>query len=300
VLALTALRPRIIVFSHVGLARLGLVARCALPGVRVVTVIHGVEVWRPLPWLKRLSVQASTAVWSPSEHSRRMLHQWSDIALDRIRVLPWALRREDQARFAMRAEIQPEARTAPDGFKLLGVARLDAAEVASYRGKGIDDTLRCLPLVRAPGLRPTFDVVGDGTDRPRLESLTGQLDLSASVRFLGTVDDQQLARAYKECDVFVLPSATEGFGMVFLEAMAATKPVVAARAGGAEEVVLHGRTGLLVKLGDTVELADSLTRLAADNTWRRQLGEAGRRRFETHFTFDRFVGRVGSLLEDLR
>ena len=120
---------------------------------------------------------------------------------------------------------------------------------------------------------------------------------SDSVVFTGHVPQEQLAQCYAACDIFALPSDQEGFGIVYLEAMAHGKPVVASRAGGAPEVVVDAETGLLVEHGNRPALAAALADLLAHRERRQQLGEAGRRRLEENFTFEHFRQRLTRLLE---
>jgi len=113
--------------------------------------------------------------------------------------------------------------------------------------------------------------------------------LASRVRFLGPVDDEQLAALYARCDVLVVPSRYESFGLMLLEAMMFEKPVVAADVGGMREIVLDGETGLLVTPDDPVALGAALERLLADPELRRRLGVAGRRRYEELYSRERMV-----------
>jgi glycosyltransferase involved in cell wall biosynthesis len=112
---------------------------------------------------------------------------------------------------------------------------------------------------RIPELR--FRVVGGGPQAPALFRLWRELRLEPIVRWMGELPRHELAREYNRADVFCLPSAQEGFGIVFLEAMAAGKPIVAARAAAIPEVVKHG---LLVDPDDFEALADGIWRLWRD------------------------------------
>ena len=114
--------------------------------------------------------------------------------------------------------------------------------------------------------------------------------------FLGSVDEATLHECYRSCDIFVLPSAQEGFGIVFLEAMRYRKPTVGARYGGIPEVVLDGITGLLVDYGDEVALAEAVTSLCKDPELRQRFGDAGYERLELNFTLDQFKERLSDIL----
>ena len=131
-------------------------------------------------------------------------------------------------------------------------------------------------LLRAAALLPDIEIriVGGGPQSARLHRLAASLGLGGRVRWLGTVSQEALAREYNSCDAFCLPSVQEGFGIVFLEAMAAGKPIVAARAAAVPEVV---RQGELVEPESAEALAAGLERLRASPDLRAALGEAGRR-----------------------
>jgi glycosyltransferase involved in cell wall biosynthesis len=95
-----------------------------------------------------------------------------------------------------------------------------------------------------------------------------------------------------DTDIFVLPSWSEGFPLVILEAMAAGCPVISTRVGAIPEVVLDGVTGILVEKQNPQQLAQAMITLIENPDLRRQMGQAGRKRFEEHFTFDRCIDRM--------
>jgi glycosyltransferase involved in cell wall biosynthesis len=128
-----------------------------------------------------------------------------------------------------------------------------------------------------------FLVVGDGPLREELTDLTRQLGLEQRVHFLGHRAD---ARALIELlAVLVVPSFTEGSPLIILETMAAGVPVVASAVGGIPDQVRHGKEGLLVAPGDPGALGDALLRLLRDPAYARSLGEAGRERAASEFSY---------------
>jgi rhamnosyl/mannosyltransferase len=162
--------------------------------------------------------------------------------------------------------------------------------------KGVDILLRALE--RVPDLR--LDIVGAGPEMPRLKTLTQALALADRVRFFGEYPDEDLPRRMAEADFLVLPSVTvdEMFGLVVLEAMAAGRPVItSAVPTGVREVNVPGETGLEVPVHDVRSLAEALDTLAHDPFKREQMGEAGRRRVEKHFTRELMAERHLALYE---
>jgi glycosyltransferase involved in cell wall biosynthesis len=128
---------------------------------------------------------------------------------------------------------------------------------------------------RVPDLQ--VRIVGGGREAASLHRLWRELRLESTVHWVGDAGASELAAEYNRADVFCLPSVQEGFGIVFLEAMAAGKPVVAARAAAVPEVVRHG---LLVEPENAEALAEAIERLYQDRELRTSLAEAGRRDVE--------------------
>lgn len=184
------------------------------------------------------------------------------------------------------------------GTRILFVGRLETR-------KGIDTLLEAAPKLLAKHGDAVLDIVGDDTI-PRADGTTYKDEflkralapsLRDRIRFHGRVDEDRLRAFYRDCDIFVAPSRYESFGLVFLEAMVFGKPVVAGNAGGAPEVVTHGKTGLLVAPGDAEALHAALDRLVSDPTLRAGMGEAARQDYEARFTDRVMVRDVIAALE---
>jgi glycogen(starch) synthase len=131
-----------------------------------------------------------------------------------------------------------------------------------------------------------FVIAGEGPLKNQLLSNLATANLSGNFKFLGNVKEDMLPAVYNCADVFALPSIQEGQGIVLLEAQASAKPVVAFDVGGVNEAVRNGETGLLVKRGDTGELADALLKLLSDKALREKMGANGRRFVTENFTWD--------------
>lgn len=130
-------------------------------------------------------------------------------------------------------------------------------------------------------------IVGDGKLGSDLTNLAFQLGIKDRVHFLGFRADA--ANLIAEFDIFVLPSLFEGFGLVLLEAMAASKPIVATRISAIPEIVVDGETGLLVPPRDPQALAEAVLKLIANPDLAFNLGRCGRRLLEQRFTVEKMV-----------
>jgi glycosyltransferase involved in cell wall biosynthesis len=168
---------------------------------------------------------------------------------------------------------QPIAPPPRDKFIVLSVCRF-------YPRKRLPVLLAAADRLRSriPGLE--VRIVGGGPEEAHLQAICRQRNLEDIVVWRHNISGEELAREYGQCHLFCLPSVQEGFGIVFLEAMANGKPIVAARAGAAPEVVRHG---LLAEPDNDQELADAIERLYRDPLLRESLGNAARefvRRFD--------------------
>jgi glycosyltransferase involved in cell wall biosynthesis len=130
-----------------------------------------------------------------------------------------------------------------------------------------------------------------------LPQLIAQLGLQDSVTLTGEVADAM--PFIEQLDILVNASDPEPFGIVLLEAMAAAVPVVAVDSGGPADIVEHGRTGMLARSGDPADLANALEPLLGSQALRRELGEAGRRRFMRDYTDEAVRNRFFTALEDI-
>jgi glycosyltransferase involved in cell wall biosynthesis len=140
-------------------------------------------------------------------------------------------------------------------------------------------------------------ILGDGKQRRELEGLSYRLALNGNVTFLGYREDaREILNLF---DIFVLSSLWEGLPLVVLEAMAASKPVVATRVPGTAEAVVEGETGLLLPLRDSKGLAESIKMLLADQGLAQEMGKAGRRRINKYFGAERMVDETERLYVDL-
>lgn len=278
--------PQLVLVGHVNLAPLGW-ALARLARAPMVTFIHGIDAWSPLPRTRRLALQRSTRVIAVSRYTATQATQSNTLDPDRLRVLYNCL--------DPRLNLTSPRPSDDDTLSLLTVARMSLAE----QYKGHDVVLHAMPelLRRFPGLR--YDIVGDGDARPGLQALAQQLGVASAVRFHGIVSEAALRSHYAQASLFTLPSRAEGFGLVFLEAMVHGLPIVAGNLDATPEVVVHGETGLLVDPTSSTQIADAIATLLADPLRRQAMGIAAQRRVEEHFSFSLFQQHLLAILAEL-
>jgi glycosyltransferase involved in cell wall biosynthesis len=159
--------------------------------------------------------------------------------------------------------------------------------------KGLDTAVRA--LAELPGA--TLLVLGEGPDRGELESLASSLGVRDRLVLPGRVGN--VAELYGRADLLVHPARWEGFGLAMLEAMLAARPVVAARAGSAPELVEDGRTGVLVPVDDVDALVSAVSGLLADPPRAALLGRAGLERARREFSVARMAERTIATYESV-
>jgi len=281
-------RIDLLLVGHVNYVPLALLLRRLQPELRYGLLIYGVEVWTRLSLARRRALQQADFVVSISEYTKQQAVEVNGALEDRIHLLPNALD-SDAEGYASTLARRPSS----IGVRLLTVCRLDKSE----KYKGVDKVIEALPAVAAQVPDVRCFIIGSGTDVERHKELAKEFGVADRVHFLGFVDDVVLHEQYQMCDVFVMPSAGEGFGFVFLEAMQHGKAVVAADSGGAPEVVRDDVTGVLVQYGDVPQLAEELIRLCLDPELRARMGRAGYERLQTHFSFPRFKETLSGILK---
>jgi glycosyltransferase involved in cell wall biosynthesis len=217
---------------------------------------------------ERLNAHQADRIVVPSAYSAGVASRVYGAPPAKLTVIPepidlseWRVRLE---RATKRSSVRPT---------VLCVARM-------YPRKRLGDLLHAAVRLRARVPDVEIRIVGRGPEFSRLRALAARLDLAGTVVFLGDVIARDLAVEYGNAHCFCLPSVQEGFGIVFVEAMAAGLPVVACRAAAVPEVVEHGRTGILVSPERPDELAEALERVLKEEDLRRELGAAGTKRVE--------------------
>jgi phosphatidyl-myo-inositol dimannoside synthase len=286
-------KPRFVLAAHPNLAVVAQLFRWFSPLTKVIVMCHGIEIWRRMPVYRRRALLSANIIVATSRYNVQKLTELQEVPVQKICVLPWPLS-PSMLRLADSAIKLRLPDNFPSGRVILTVGRW----VASERYKGADELIRAVAELRPsfPDLR--LALVGGGDDLPRLRRLAVGLTVSDEVRFLENLPAEQLAACYAGCEIFALPSTGEGFGLVFLEAMAFRKPLVGASAGGSIDLLQDGENGLVVPGRDPLALGKALSRLLRDAPLGAELGRRGGEIVRRKYRFDVFErGLEGILLE---
>jgi glycosyltransferase involved in cell wall biosynthesis len=280
--------PRVrLIFDHLGPARTQAYVPEGLRGPYLL-YLHGRECWRPLRLDQRRALTNASIRLANSNYSVLRARHYSPW-LSNVDILPPAVETHESGGMVDHA-LQGKFGA---GYLLI-VSRL-----SSTYDKGHDLLLAAMPHILKTYPQARLVIVGDGEDRQRIERLANAYSLGKHVWFTGFLHGATLKEIYDGCSIFVMPSQTESFGIVYLEAMRARKPCVALRGSGAEEIVDHEKTGLLIEDRDPEQLACALVRLLTQPQLSEQLGEAGYEHWQKRFSYDVFQSRFIEHLDRL-
>ncbi len=291
---LSIFRTDFVVCGHVNLAPICLTLKKLL-GVNYVVIVHGIEVWNLKSGLLKKSLAGATNLFSVSRFTRDRLEAQLPAMKGKIKLLPDTV---DGSHFAPQPKsAELLSRYGLQGWQtLLTVGRLSLAD--NY--KGYDAVMRALPdLLRVkPNIK--YLLVGKGDALASLKTLARELGIAANVIFTGFVPDDELVDYYNLCDAFIMPSKGEGFGIVFLEAMACGKPVIAGNGDGARDPLMDGKLGIPVDPDNQQEVAQALLRLLDEqNAEPLRNPDYLRQTVIENFGIERFRQRVIELFREL-
>ncbi len=285
---------RIVLAAHPNLAEPAALAKRFFPRIRTVVVTHGIEVWQPLSAARRKALLAADRVLAPSVYTAQMLAEVQGVPNEKILRLAWPL---DPAFLSLADD--PSSLLLPSHFPLGSTILTVGRWAASEKYKGADQLIRCMPGLRASFPSLSLVVVGNGDDLPRLKKIAADLGAGESVCFLEGLSRRQVAACYARCDVFALPSTGEGFGFVFLEAMAFGKPVIGVAKGGSIDLIRDGINGFLLEPENLPALAQTLERLLRDPSLRAQLGRHGAQIVRSDYSIEAFERNLDAILAPL-
>ncbi len=291
--------PYQIVHTHTSKA--GFVGRLAarLAGVPVIVhTAHGfafheqspAPVRRIYTALERLAARWCDRVISVSEFHRTWAIELGMCTPEQIMAIPNGITDISRSRAVALPELRREMGARPDDLLVLSMARLAS-------DKGLDHLIEAAAILPPTARRIQIVIAGDGPDRERLERLAGSLRVTDRVKFLGFRED--VPDLLAASDMVVLPSLREGLSIAMLEAMAASKPIVATNIGSQKEVAAHADIARLVQPADARELSDAIVRMATDQELMARLGANARIVYESHYTEHKMLHTYRQLYFDL-
>jgi phosphatidylinositol alpha-1,6-mannosyltransferase len=284
-------RPSWMMFSHIGLTR---AQKGIPPGLRrpYGVFLHGVEAWNRLSATDRSMLRgASLRVANTKYTACRVMQANPEIGT--VEACQLALTTASPGGTPLPDDQLPPAIADSRNNIVLMVGGLRANQ--AY--KGHDQVIQAWPAVVAGAPGAHLVIAGDGDDRLRLEVLARESGAGGTITFTGFASDALLAACYDRASLFVMPSRGEGFGLVYVEAMAHGVPCIGSRHDAAGDVIVDGKTGMLVEQDDIAAIARAIVSLLRDPERRRAMGDAARSRVRAEFTTTAFRARLNAILD---
>ena len=273
-------RDTIVFYGHINITPFAIILFLLRINTKSYFIIHGIDVWHRFSGFYRLFLKKFNYL-SVSNYTKKEFSEKNNINLDRISIFPNCIDITNVTNLNPYNE---------NFFNLLTVSRLNPNE----RYKGIDSLIKTIPFLikKIPNFKIT--VIGKGEDKQRLIQIANELNILNYIEFKGYVDD--IESYYEHCDVFALPSNGEGFGIVYLEAMKYSKPVIASNSGGSRDVVIDNKTGKLCNYNDINCLANTLIDVFQNENKYLKIGKSGNDHLMRNFTFEKYKKNLENIL----
>ena len=249
-------KPCLIIASHLNFTVAAYWLK-RLIGIPYWTNAYGLEAWDIKQPIIQKALQHADRILSISGYTRDRLLKEQNIDPSKISLLPCTF---DASNFKIAPKpvyLLEKYHLKPEQPVILTVSRLATVE----RYKGYDQILEALPQIRQAIPDVHYIIAGKGDDRTRIERLIAQLELQDYVTLAGFVPDEELCDYYNLCDLFAMPSKREGFGIVYLEALACGKPTLGGNQDGAIDALCHGELGALVDPDDVKAIAQTIIQI---------------------------------------
>jgi len=252
-------KPDVIIISHINLALIGLLAKAMNPKCQVWLIAHGIEVWRPLSVLKNIFLKRCDKVICVSNFTKQQMisrHQTDPLicevlnnAVDSFIKLP--------VTFTKPAQLLKRYNLTTDAPVIFTLTRLASTE----QYKGHDQVIKVIGCLKTkfPGIKYILGGLHDHKEEIRIRKLITDAKVEAQVILTGFIEEAEIADHFLLADLFVLPSKKEGFGIVFIEALACGLPVVCGNADGSIDAICNGKLGKAVNADDPVELENAIS-----------------------------------------
>jgi phosphatidylinositol alpha-1,6-mannosyltransferase len=280
-------RPTFVICGHVNVTPLALILKIVLRK-NYATIAHGIEVWDIKSWKRRKGLSGSKFIMSVSNYTKERIKASLGNDHSHIIILPDTV---DGKRF--RPQPRPQYLIDRYGIQdcktILSITRLEKSE--GY--KGYDKVIKVLSGVIREVPHVKYILGGSGDDLPRIRNLISQMGLEGKVILAGFIPEEELVDHYNVCDIFVLPSKKEGFGIVFLEALACGVPVIAGSKDGSVDALLNGEVGTLVDPDNLEEIEQAVVNVLKGTVDKRLLeSKYLRQRVLEEYGFDKFEKKV--------
>ena len=281
-----------LIIGHINLAVIGVLYKFFMPNKKLTVICHGIEVFEPVSGLKKKVLQKADRILAVSSFTRQKLIDLQHVQQEKIIVFPNTLDPHFQltTHFSKPAYLQQRYGINEQEKVIFTLTRLNSEE--GY--KGYDKLISILPQLMQEGLQVKYILAGkaDATEAKRMQELIRTLNLEQHVIMPGFIADAEVNDHYLLSDVFVMPSKGEGFGIVFLEAMACGLPVIAGNKDGSTEALQFGELGTLIDPDDQEQLKAAIKNVLQQKKESTQLQQL----MLSYFSFEKYKERLQTIL----
>lgn len=258
-----------------------------------ILIIHGIDAWKPLKWIEKKALGKVDEVWSVSHFTKNEFLKFNPEYSKSIEIIPNQL----PANFRVMPLNEMIEKHNQSKLIILTVTRLVKGD---EKRKHVLNILPALKKVVEQGIDLEWHIVTSGNDvDDHRNKITADPIIKNLTHFHLAVDDDELRALYRKSHWFILPSEKEGFGIVFLEAMANGCLVIGGNAGGTPDVIKHNENGFLVDFHSSEQLSDQVYQIIKE-TNETQIKEIMNKNIETifHFSSDEITKKIESRLSD--
>jgi len=291
----SAFRTDVLILGHSNLLLIGLLAKILNPRCRMILIAHGIETWRKFSFIEQLAIKRCELILAVSTYTKNQIVLRNGIDAKKIFIFPNTLDPYFQVpdKFQRPDYLMERYGLKPTHKIIFTMARLFWSE----QNKGYDKIISTLPriLENHPDVIYILGGKFDKRERERIDSLINLYGVKDKVILAGYIDDKEKADHYLLADVFVLPSRKEGFGIVFLEALACGTPVIGGNQDGTVDALQNGSLGYLINPKSENDIYKSIIEsLMEDN---KTDGKKRQQSILENYHFNSFVKRLNNVLQ---
>ncbi len=254
----TGFSKDLIILGHINLAVIGWVIKTIAPSKKLMVICHGIEVWQPVTGIKKKMLQKADRVLAVSEYTKQQIVDKQGLPADKVSVFHNTIDPffDFPQQFAKDKELMARYNIAETDYVVYTLCRLSSKE----QYKGYDAVIKAMAklVVKYPNTKYLLAGKYDEVEKARLDKLIADNALQSNIIFAGYITDEEVTKHYQLGDVFIMPSKGEGFGIVFIEAMACGRNVIAGNADGSKDALRNGELGVILDADDVDAIATAI------------------------------------------
>jgi glycosyltransferase involved in cell wall biosynthesis len=291
---LESLKADELIIGHMNLAAVGVLFKLFRPRKKLTVICHGIEVFEPVNGWQKILLRKADRLLAVSSFTKNKLIEQQQMPAEKISIFPNTLDPHFQlpTAFSKPSFLKERYGIGENEQVIFTLTRLNSAE--GY--KGYDKVISVLPQLVKSGQPFKYILAGkaDETEQKRMEEFIAAGGLQQYVLMPGFIADEEVTAHYLLADVFVMPSKGEGFGIVYLEAMACGLPVIAGNKDGSTEALQFGELGTLIDPDDTEQLQKAITTVLQQQKEAKLLQQ----KMLNFFSFEHYKERLQHHLEE--